>query len=77
MNPFLNHARDVTRRSLLGHGAIGLSALGAGGITRQTLPIFLEGFAGARGVDIQARGPILQMIAGIALISAGSRARLA
>ena len=32
MNPFLNHARDVTRRSLLGHGAIGLSALGAGGM---------------------------------------------
>ena len=42
MNPLLQHARDLTRRSLLGHGATGLGALGLTGIGSTALETLLR-----------------------------------
>ncbi|MGK0518773.1 MAG: hypothetical protein ACJAUC_001466, partial [Planctomycetota bacterium] len=42
MKPLLHHARDLTRRSLLGHGATGLGALGLTGIGSTALDTLLR-----------------------------------
>ena len=42
MNPLLQHARDLTRRSLLGHGATGLGALGLTGVGGTALESLLR-----------------------------------